>query len=89
MLASITATVTEILPNGNLRIVGSRHLMVNNERQFITLSGIIRARDISPDNVVRSTSISDAKIAYSGVGIIDERQRPGWLANLINWIWPF
>jgi flagellar L-ring protein precursor FlgH len=89
LIASITARVTEILPNGNLRIVGSRHLMVNNEKQFITLSGIIRPRDISPGNVIRSTCVSDAKIAYSGVGIIDERQRPGWLANLINWIWPF
>jgi flagellar L-ring protein precursor FlgH len=89
LIASITATVTEILPNGNLRIVGSRHVMVNNEKQFITLSGIIRPRDISPGNVIRSTYISDAKIAYSGVGIIDDRQRPGWLASLINCIWPF
>jgi flagellar L-ring protein precursor FlgH len=38
---------------------------------------------------VESTFISDAKIAYSGTGIIDDRQRPGWLANLLNTIWPF
>ena len=63
--------------------------MVNNENQLIILSGVIRPRDISSDNIVESTFISDAKIAYSGTGIIDDRQRPGWLANLLNTIWPF
>jgi len=87
--AYMTARITEVLPNGNFKIVGSREVMVNNENQLIILSGIIRPRDISPENVVESTFISDAKIAYSGTGIIDDRQRPGWLANLLNTIWPF
>ncbi|MBW1700765.1 MAG: flagellar basal body L-ring protein FlgH [Deltaproteobacteria bacterium] len=89
LTAYITARVIEILPNGNMMIVGSREIMVNNETQFITLSGIIRPRDISPDNVILSTSISDARIAYSGIGVINDRQRPGWLANILNRIWPF
>jgi flagellar L-ring protein precursor FlgH len=87
--AYMTARITEVLPNGNFRIVGTREVMVNNENQLIILSGVIRPRDISPDNIVESTFISDAKIAYSGSGIIDDRQRPGWLANLLNTIWPF
>ena len=87
--AYLTARVTEVLPNGNLRIVGSRELLVNNENQLIILSGVIRLRDISPENVILSTYISDAKIAYSGSGILDDRQRPGWFANLLNTIWPF
>ena len=87
--AFLTARITEVLPNGNFRIVGTREVMVNNENQLIILSGVIRSRDISPDNIVESTFISDAKIAYSGTGIIDDRQRPGWLANLLNTIWPF
>ena len=87
--AFLTARITEVLPNGDFKIVGSRELMVNNENQLIILSGVIRSRDISPDNIILSTYISDAKIAYSGSGIIDDRQRPGWLANLLNTIWPF
>ena len=87
--AFMTARITEVLPNGNFIIVGSREVMVNNENQLIIVSGVIRPRDISPDNVILSTFISDAKIAYSGSGIIDDRQRPGWLANLLNTIWPF
>ncbi|RLA93106.1 MAG: flagellar biosynthesis protein FlgH [Deltaproteobacteria bacterium] len=87
--AYLTARVVEILPNGNLRIEGSREVTVNNDRQFITLSGIVRPRDISPENVVLSTYIADAKITYSGVGVINDRQRPGWTVRILDWIWPF
>jgi flagellar L-ring protein precursor FlgH len=78
-----------VRPNGNLKIVGSREVMVNNETQLIILSGTIRPRDIQENNVILSTFVSDAKIAYSGSGIIDDRQRPGWLANMLNVVWPF
>ena len=87
--AFITCRVVGVMPNGNLKIVGTREVMVNNENQLIILSGIIRPRDISDENVIMSTFISDAKIAYSGSGIVDDRQRPGWLANLLNNVWPF
>jgi flagellar L-ring protein precursor FlgH len=89
LTAYITARVTEVQPNGNLVIAGSRQIEVNNEKQYITLSGVIRTRDIKDDNVILSTFISDARISYSGTGVIDERQRPGWMANLLNQIWPF
>jgi len=87
--AYITARVTEVFPNGNLRIKGSKEVTVNNERQFITLSGIVRPRDITPNNVVLSTYVCDASIAYSGMGVIDERQRPGWMTRMMNTVWPF
>lgn len=87
--AYITCRVTQMLPNGNLYIVGSREILVNHETQMIILSGMIRPRDINDDNVILSTFISDAKIAYSGSGIVNDRQRPGWLANLLNSVWPF
>lgn len=87
--AFITCRVTQVMPNGNLYIVGSREVLVNHETQMIILSGVIRPRDIDDDNVILSTFISDAKIAYSGSGIVNDRQRPGWLANLLNSVWPF
>lgn len=87
--ATLTARVVQVLPGGNLRIIGSREVTVNHERQIITLSGMIRPRDISADNVILSSSIADARIAYSGSGIINDRQRPGWISNILNNIWPF
>ena len=87
--AFITVRVIEVMPNGNLKIVGSREIMVNNEKQIMTIYGVVRPRDISGDNVVLSTFVADARIAYSGAGIVDDRQRPGWVANALNTIWPF
>ena len=77
------------MPNGNLRIVGTREVLVNHENQVIILSGMIRPRDIGSNNVIRSIFVSDAKIAYSGTGVIDDRQRPGWMANFFEAVWPF
>jgi flagellar L-ring protein precursor FlgH len=89
LTAYITANVTEVLPNGNLRIMGNREVTINNEKQFISLSGVIRTRDISPQNEVLSTYIADAQIEYSGKGVVNDRQKPGWLTSLLNNIWPF
>jgi flagellar L-ring protein precursor FlgH len=85
----LTASVVTVLPNGNLRIIGSREVTVNNERQIMTLAGTVRSRDVSPDNMVLSTFIADARIFYSGSGIVNEKQQPGWMARIIDGIWPF
>ena len=89
LTAYITCRVTDVMPNGNLRIVGTREVMVNHENQIIILSGVIRPRDIGDDNIVRSIFVADAKIAYSGSGVVDDRQRPGWMANFLDAVWPF
>ncbi len=87
--ATISARVVDVLPNGDLRIEGSRSVKVNNEDQIILLEGTVRPRDINQDNMVSSTQIADARITYSGKGIINDRQQPGWMFNLLDKIWPF
>lgn len=89
LTAYITARIIEVVPNGDFKIRGTREVTVNNETQLITLSGIIRSRDISSNNEILSTYISDARIAYSGSGIINDKQRPGWLSRLLDIINPF
>jgi len=89
LAASISARVTEVFPNGNLKILGKRKIAVNNEIQYLALTGIIRPRDISSSNVVLSTYITDAKIVYTGTGIVSDRQNPGWLARVLDSVWPF
>ncbi|MCX8043194.1 MAG: flagellar basal body L-ring protein FlgH [Desulfobacterota bacterium] len=88
-IATISARVCEVYPNGNMLIRGNREITINNERQFITLSGIIRPEDISYDNVVISTAIADAKISITGKGIISDKQSPGFGHRVFDWIWPF
>jgi len=89
LTAYIATRVVQVLPNGNLKINGTKEVTVNNDKQLIKLTGIVRPRDISSENIVVSTYISEVKIDYSGSGIIDNRQRPGWLASILNIIWPF
>jgi len=87
--AHITAMVTHVLPNGNFVVTGSREVLINNENQVIQLTGVVRPRDISWDNEVLSTFVADARISYSGSGIINERQKPGWLTSIMMNVWPF
>ncbi len=89
MSAFITARVVHVLPNGNLVIKGTRHIQVNNENQYISIQGIIRPEDISTTNVILSTYVSDAVIELSGYGPLSDKQSPGWLARIVDWVWPF
>jgi flagellar L-ring protein FlgH len=87
--ATISARVIDILPNGDLKIQGSRSVKVNNEEQIIVLKGTVRPKDINQDNMVSSSHIADARITYSGNGIINDRQQPGWFFNFFDKVWPF
>ncbi|MGM0645608.1 MAG: flagellar basal body L-ring protein FlgH [Thermodesulfobacteriota bacterium] len=87
--ATIATQVIERLPNGNLRIFGRKRVMVNNEEEFIGLSGIIRPEDINAQNMVESQYVLDAEITYTGQGAISDKQKPGWLMRLIDNVWPF
>jgi flagellar L-ring protein precursor FlgH len=87
--ATITAKVVEVLPNGNLLLSGRRNVKVNNEDQLILVEGTVRPRDISPDNAVSSSQVADARITYTGKGIVSDQTNPGWLTNVFNKIWPF
>ena len=85
----ISARVVKILSNGNLYIEGKRQLTINAEDQYLVVSGVVRPEDISIENTVASYSISDAKIFYTGKGVVDDKLRPGWLTRLVDWVWPF
>ena len=87
--AYISARVNAITATGNLIIAGSRSVTINNEEQIITLSGIIRPKDISPNNEVLSRHVSDARIYYSGSGVLNDRQKPGVFTRVFDAIWPF
>ena len=87
--ATIAARVVDVQPNGNLMIEGRRNIKVNEEDQIIVLEGTVRSRDIAPDNTVNSIYVADARISYSGRGIVSDNQSPGWLMTFFNKIWPF
>ena len=87
--ATLTAVVTRVLPSGNFFIEGRRRINLNEENQYLLLTGIIRPEDISPDNTVPSSMIADASISYYGEGNVADQQRQGWFATLVDKVWPF
>lgn len=86
--AIISARVVEVLPNGNLVIEGKKDTIVNNELQYLIISGVVRPGDIADDNTISSTLISDARIEYSGKGVVADEQNHGWLRRIIDNVWP-
>ena len=55
--AYVSARVIQVFPNGDLGIEGVKEVTVNRERQILRIRGIVRTRDVSPNNVVLSTGM--------------------------------
>jgi flagellar L-ring protein precursor FlgH len=84
--ATVTARVIKVLEGGNLVIEGSKTVEINQEKEIIKISGVVRPQDIQKNNIVYSTSIADAEITYAGNGSVNTAARPGFLTRLANWL---
>lgn len=84
--ADITTEVMELRENGNLKIQGKKQVKINGEIQTIILEGVIRPQDINFDNEVSSKRVSNANIEYEGKGTVGDKQDPGVLTKLFNFI---
>lgn len=89
LTAQLSVQVVGLYPNGNLKIRGGKEVMLNNEVQIIYITGIIRPVDITASNTIDSNKILNARISYTGKGILSDKQEPGWLTRTLDNIWPF
>jgi flagellar L-ring protein FlgH len=81
LTGSITVSIVEVLPNGNLIIRGEKRVTLNTGVEYIQLSGIVRQVDILANNSVMSTQVADATINYVGEGELADTNKNGWLAR--------
>jgi flagellar L-ring protein precursor FlgH len=86
---TVTVTVIEVLPNGNLLVSGEKQLGINQGSEFVRFSGIVNPASVSASNTVSSTLVADARIEYRGNGYIDEAQTMGWLGRFFMSVLPF
>ena len=86
LAAQLSARVHEVLPNGDLFVRGEQEINVNGEKTRISIEGVVRPRDIAGGNVVLSTRLANARIAYDGDGYLADRARPGLIARTLNWL---
>lgn len=84
MVAQLSVTIEEILPNGDFRITGRQVMHVNGEDTVIIVRGRIRAADIRSDNTVLSSRIADAEINYDGKGFVSRSAKPGLITRLFR-----
>lgn len=86
LLATLSVTVTEVLPNRDLRVAGEQLLTVNDELQKVNVEGRVRPQDISSGNVVLSTRLADARITYVGEGDVSDRARRSAWRRILDWL---
>ena len=86
---TVGARVYQVLPGGVLQVQGAREVRVNEETQYMVVTGLVRSKDIATDNSVLSTQMADTKIEYYGKGVLSDKQRSGWLTRLLDNLWPF
>ncbi len=86
---TVSARIVKILQNGNYFISGKREILVDEQKQIIQISGVIRPYDIDQNNNINSSQMSDAKILYKTEGDVDRATEQGWATKIIQAVWPF
>ena len=82
--ATVACLVTEVLPNGNLVIEGTRDVRTSEETLQIQLVGVIRPQDVNSDNQINSSLVANAELAVKGRGAIARTQKPGIISQILQ-----
>ncbi len=88
-VTTVSARIVKVLQNGNYYITGKREILVDDQKQIIQISGVIRPYDIDQYNKIDSAQMSDAKILYKTQGDVDRATKQGWGTKIIQAVWPF
>lgn len=86
---TVSARIVKVLQNGNYYISGKREMLIDDQKQIIQISGVIRPYDIDQYNTILSSQMSDAKILYKTEGDLDRATQQGWGTKIMQAIWPF
>ena len=86
LLARLTVVVQSVESDGNLRVKGEQSIIVNGDKQKLFVEGRVRQQDIAADNTVMSSRLSEARISYTGNGVLSEKQRQGLLTRILSWL---
>jgi len=86
---TLTVTVIEVYPNGNLLVSGEKQIGLKEGEEFVRFSGVVNPNTITAANTVTSTQVADARIEYKANGFLDSAQVMGWLGRFFLTFMPF
>ncbi|QJE03350.1 flagellar basal body L-ring protein FlgH [Massilia forsythiae] len=86
---TIGVTVSEVLPNGNLIVVGEKQIAMNKGVEFIRFSGMVNPDTIQPGNTVSSTVVADARVEYRTNSQIDRAEMTAMMSRFFQSLLPF
>lgn len=78
---TITVTVIEVYPNGNLLVSGEKQIGLKEGEEFVRFSGVVNPNTITTGNTVQSTQVADARIEFKANGFVDSSTVMGWLGR--------
>ena len=85
----VSVVVLDVLPNGNLVVIGTRDRNIAGDIQTIEVSGIVRPSDIAFDNTVRSAQVANFRIVTKNSGVSAPYTQPGWAGRIFDILWPW
>lgn len=86
---NITATVADVLPNGNVVLEAHWKINNNNEQWIRSLSGIVARENIGPGNLVLGEDIAELHIGKREDGHVRDAYKRGWVTRLLDTFSPF
>jgi flagellar L-ring protein FlgH len=85
----IAATVTDVLPNGVIRIEARKQLQTADDTSIYTLTGDLRSKDVGPDNTASSENIANLQITKSQSGRVYDSVKRNWGYRIYDMLFPF
>ncbi len=89
LTASITAEIVDLRPNGTLVLEARKVTQKDDDRQVILFTGVARRQDITAQNTIDYDRIANPILKIEQQGPSSEATSKGWLAKVIDKVWPF
>lgn len=87
--AIITGHVVEVYPNNTFSFEATQMVEQDDNKMTMTLFGIVRFDDVGPDNVVLGERIDQKQFSVKNEGPVARMGKQGWLAKILDVVWPF